>query len=82
MQSTNYQLYQTNSVYYTIFDSHLSHGNLIWGQNINTNGCPTIPQKKALRLTNVKAKQYRIFSLFLSQRILNHPKKSSSKIVY
>ena len=54
------------SIYYGIFDSYLNYDNLLWGQNINRIKCPTILQKNALRLTNFKARQFRISPLLLS----------------
>ena len=41
------------SIYYAIFDSHLSNGNLVWSQNTNTLKHLTI-QKKPLKLMNFK----------------------------
>ena len=58
-----------------LFDSQLNYGNLIWGQNVNTIKLLTILQKKALRLMNLKPRNFHTSPLFLTLNILKLPDK-------
>ena len=40
------------TIYYTIFDSHISYANVIWAQNSHAVNRVSILQKKALRITS------------------------------
>ena len=42
------------SVYYALFESHISYSCIIWGQNKIISNCLYILQKKALRITDFK----------------------------
>ena len=52
------------SIYYTLFESHINYACIIWGQNINTINHLYILQKKALRIINFKERNAHSSPLF------------------
>ena len=57
-------------IYYAIFDSHLNYDNLVRGQSTNAIKCLNILQKKALRLMNLKPRNFCTSPLCLRFNIL------------
>ena len=58
------------TIYFSIFDSHISYANLIWGQNLHAVSRIVILQKKALRIMNFQSRDSHSSLLFKSNRIL------------
>ena len=58
------------NIYFAIFDTHLNHGNLIWGQNLNAASRIVVLQKQALRIMNFHSRDSHSRPLFKSNHIL------------
>ena len=64
------------SIYFAIFDSYLSYCCLVWAQNYSTIQCIIILQKKAIRIINLRLRNFHTSPLFKQNSIL----KSQDKI--
>ena len=58
------------TIYFAIFESHINHANLIWGQNLHALNRIIILQKKALGIMNFQSRDSYSSLLFKSNHIL------------
>ena len=58
------------TIYFSIFHSHISYANLIWGQNLGAVSRIVILQKKALRIMNFQSRDSHSSLIFKSNHIL------------
>ena len=65
------------SIYYAVFDSHLTYASIVWGQTRSSINRVFIIQKKALRTIHFKGKLDHTSSLFSASNIIKLPDKIS-----
>ena len=63
------------TIYYTIFDSHISYANVIWAQNPNAVNRVSVLQKKALRIISSQPRDCYLSPLFKKQNLLKFEDK-------
>ena len=64
------------SIYFAIFESHLSYCSLVWAQNFRTIQETVILQKKAVRIINFQPRNFHTSPLFKQSSILKFQDKN------